>query len=339
MCLYPRIIKNRKYQSNKKNGGIIPECEDERMKYVPIGCGKCKECRKQKKRNWQVRLHEEIKVNKGVFVTLTFSNEGLETLCKKYDVWESNAAATIAVRRFLERWRKENKKSVRHWFITEMGHHNTKRIHLHGILFTNDVVSIVKHWKYGNVTIGKTTFKPNEFEKAHSKTSFVSARTINYIVKYMTKIDEINKGFEGVVLCSAGIGKNYMNTYDATQKKYKKEGTTDESYRLNNGAKIALPVYYRNKIYSEKEREKLWIEKLDKEIIYINGKEYKNRNENDIKLITKALEIAQLDNIILGYGDDSKEWKKKNYNITQSMLRKAKKEIEYQKYNIDLRKN
>ena len=64
MCLYPKLIRNRKYTANKKNNGNIPEMKDLRTALVPVGCGKCMECRKMKKREWQVRLHEEIKENK-----------------------------------------------------------------------------------------------------------------------------------------------------------------------------------------------------------------------------------------------------------------------------------
>ena len=64
MCLYPNIIQNRKYIANKKNGGVIPPVNDERTLWVPVGCGKCIECRKQKARNWSVRLQEEIRERK-----------------------------------------------------------------------------------------------------------------------------------------------------------------------------------------------------------------------------------------------------------------------------------
>ena len=47
MCLYPKLILNRKYLPNKKNGGIPPKCPDERLRYVTAACGKCYECRKQ----------------------------------------------------------------------------------------------------------------------------------------------------------------------------------------------------------------------------------------------------------------------------------------------------
>ena len=119
MCLYPKLIANPKYRANKKNGGTIPAVFDNRVLQVPIGCGNCIECRKKKKREWQIRLYEECEENKnGIFVTLTFSNESIRELgkeIKNLDGYErDNAIATLAVRRFLERWRKKHKKSVRH---------------------------------------------------------------------------------------------------------------------------------------------------------------------------------------------------------------------------------
>ena len=37
MCLFPKLILNRKYTANKKNGGVVPVCVDGRTKYVPVG--------------------------------------------------------------------------------------------------------------------------------------------------------------------------------------------------------------------------------------------------------------------------------------------------------------
>ena len=80
MCLYPQLLLNRKYTVTKKNKGKIPAIKDYRHKYVAVGCGKCLECMNKKARDWNVRLNEEIRNNiNGKFVTLTFSNESLET--------------------------------------------------------------------------------------------------------------------------------------------------------------------------------------------------------------------------------------------------------------------
>ena len=48
MCLYPKLIKNRKYLPNKKNEYCAPVPDDERKEWVAIGCGNCMECIKQK---------------------------------------------------------------------------------------------------------------------------------------------------------------------------------------------------------------------------------------------------------------------------------------------------
>ena len=76
--------------------------------------------------------------------------------------------------------------------------------------------------------------------------TFVNERTINYITKYITKIDEDHKEFTGVILCSPGIGGGYLKRGDSGKHIYKK-GETIETYRLRNGAKInlhhTLPVH------------------------------------------------------------------------------------------------
>ena len=41
MCLYPKLIRNKKYTSNKKNGWVIPAVFDNRTLFVPAGCGNC----------------------------------------------------------------------------------------------------------------------------------------------------------------------------------------------------------------------------------------------------------------------------------------------------------
>ena len=63
MCLYPKLIKNRRYVPNKKNGGIPPQCPDERLRYITAACGKCMECRQQKQR--QKLNSEQINYLKG----------------------------------------------------------------------------------------------------------------------------------------------------------------------------------------------------------------------------------------------------------------------------------
>lgn len=229
MCLYPKLIKNPKYKANKKNGGNIPAVKDARVMAVPIGCGRCAECLKKKANEWRVRLFEEIKHAKnGHFITLTFNNENyskLKSECKSKGYELDNEIATLAVRRFLERWRKSHKKSVRHWLITELGHNGTENIHLHGIIWTDkEAKEIEKHWKYG--------FVWNGYEK--NKT-YVNEKTINYITKYLTKQDKDHKYYLPKILTSSGIGANYVKSLNAKQNTYnnkKKQKTTTYQKRV-----------------------------------------------------------------------------------------------------------
>ena len=140
--------------------------------------------------------------------------------------------------------------------------------------------------------------------------TYVNEKTINYITKYITKQDEKHKGYKPIILTSAGIGSGYMKRQDYKQNLYK-EGETDERYTTRNGYKVALPIYFRNKIYSEEQREKLWLEKLDKQKRYVLGNEIDiSENENEY---WEALKYAQIKNKILGYGGDSDDWEKIQY--------------------------
>ena len=40
---------------------------------------------------------------------------------------------------------------------------------------------------------------------------------------------------------------------------------------MKNGGKLNLPIYYRNKIFTEEEREKLFLDKIEKGIVYVLG--------------------------------------------------------------------
>lgn len=321
MCLYPRLINNRKYTENKKNGGVIPAVSDKRVLLVPVGCGNCIECRKQKARNWQVRLLEDVRHEKnGKFVTFTFSNESIKEIAeeiklkkiggenKKEGYELDNQIAKRAVRKFLERWRKKYKKSLRHWLVTELGHNGTENLHMHGIVWTDQKLEEVeKHWQYGFVWKGKGEEKEN----------YVNEKTVNYLTKYVSKQDKQHEYYKPIVLTSPGMGAGYIKRTDSVNNGYKGEDTR-ETYRTRTGHEIAMPVYWRNKIYSEEEREKLWIEKLDKQERWVCGEKIDvSKGEEEYDAIVKYYREK---NRRLGYGDDAIDWNKKEYENQRRKL-------------------
>ena len=329
MCLYPKLIKNKRYRVNAKNQGDVPEPQDKRVLFVPAACGKCMQCRKQKSREWAVRLSEEIRHDdRGKFITFTFSDKSLSDLTDAihndskrmakllkqnenglsgYNL--DNEIATIAMRYFLERWRKKYKKSVKHWFVTELGGKYTERIHLHGILWTDvDIDTIANIWKYGHIVLGDG-----------KGTHYVNERTVNYMIKYVHKTDIKHPEYQQKILTSAGIGKGYLDRVDSNLNHFNPNGTRDY-YICRNGNKLPLPTYYRRKIYSDDERESLWLELLDKETRYVDGIEVdvSESYDNYYKLLAEA----RKKNKVLGYGDDEVNWEKRYYENQKRMLKR-----------------
>lgn len=307
MCLYPRLIQNPKYKPNKKNGGDVPHMKDKRVGLVPLKCGLCMECAAARSAEWKSRLLEEVKhqKEKGSFVTFTFSNEAYTELkeeclsknekLKGYDL--DNQIATLAIHRWRERWRKHNKKSPRHWFITELGHGETEHLHLHGLVWTDKGEEIDKRWGYGYCTLGDGKGR-----------NYVNEQTIGYVTKYVTKLDPQHKYYKPKILTSPGMGKTYIETFNATNNQFK-GADTKTTYTTNQGFQINLNIYWRNQLYTEEQRENLWIAKLDKGIQYIGGEKI---NANDSVNREKLLKYYQKVSSRLGYGSPG-NWEAKKY--------------------------
>lgn len=314
MCLYPKLIYNKRYTNTIKNGGNIPPIKDLRTLYVPVNCGRCIECRKQASRDWQVRLLEDIKDNRnGKFVTLTFSNEKYSEIC--HTIWEKipdlkgyeldNQVCRYAVKHFRERHRKKYGKSGRRWLVTELGHQGTENIHLHGIIWTDlDLREIEELWSYGYVWKGK-----EEYGKI---VNYVNEKTVGYITKYVSKQDLKHPNYKPIILTSPGIGANYVAEHKRDWKNNEFRGKdTDETYKTRSGHKIKLPIYWRNKIYEEDEKEELWIAKLEKNIRWVRGEKYDV--SKDYNQYWKAVDWHRRLNAELKYGSDWIDYDQKEY--------------------------
>ena len=66
-----------------------------------------------------------------------------------------NDIAKKAVRRFLDRWRKNHGHSPKHWLITELGNGRYEHMHIHGLIETDNKERITENWRYGFAHIGK----------------------------------------------------------------------------------------------------------------------------------------------------------------------------------------
>jgi len=190
---------------------------------------------------------------------------------------------------------------VRHWLVTELGHNGTENIHLHGIIWTDEKIEEIRErWNYGFIYPKKDNKTPN----------YVNEKTATYITKYLSKKDLKHKEYKPKMFVSAGIGKGYAEREDAERNEYKGEKTIT-TYKSRNGTEQALPIYWRNQIYSEDEREKLWLHMLDKNERYVGGEKI-DVSENDDDY-WGAVEHYRKINNELGYGSNEKNYDQKRY--------------------------
>lgn len=126
---------------------------------------------KQTKEQWKTRIIKDIKEHNNVkLIILEINCENINKLqneiillshkLKKYNELKElsqtaieNKIGKLATRKFLERWRKKHKKSVRHWLIIKPRTKKTQNIKLYGLIYTNDIEDIIQKWQYGKTLI------------------------------------------------------------------------------------------------------------------------------------------------------------------------------------------
>lgn len=262
-CLHPLWIEHPRLKKLKRYGFENTFTE---QSPIPIPCGKCHECLKRKASDWKLRLIHEWKYSSksAWFVTLTIAPEfytpDLNHSALMRDFWESIRHATG--------------KSVRHWFVTELGEDHD-RLHFHGIVFDCKLTfnELRSYWRYGFSWLG-----------------YCTDRTIFYIVKYILKPQFNHKPR---IYCTRGIGKGYITPL--TEKLHNR-GENGVFYVVVNGFRYTLPRYYRNKLFADdwlQSQRELLADTIPKMIV--NGVEYK-----DIKHYTEARKRVYDDSIKRG---------------------------------------
>lgn len=232
------------------------------------------------------------------FVTMTYSDESLS----KFEQEEALSMASRSIELFRKRWCKKYKCGIKHFLICELGGNNSQRMHLHGILWTEkSKEEVEKVWGYGFVDYGE----------------FVNEKTVNYIVKYIFKIDEKHPDFITKVWTSKGIGQGYAESEGKCFNKFRGISTRDY-FRMPSGLKVALPIYIRNKIFDENQREELWMQKLDQKKRYVCGEKIDISDKRGMQLYFKCLKYHQERTEALGYSSDV--WIKKSYRKSLEKL-------------------
>jgi hypothetical protein len=204
---------------------------------VPVPCGKCPACLSRRTSVWTFRLKTHAKnANTSYFITLTYdtrcvpiSSRGFLTLDKR------------DVQLYFKRLRKlhgKNHEPLKYYLAGEYGS-KTYRPHYHIILFNADIELIHKAWEKGEVHIGELT-------------EASAAYTAKYINK--GKIIPMHKNDDRLPefsLMSKKLGLNYLSEKIIN---YHRADIERNFITLEDGKKISLPRYFREKIWSETER-------------------------------------------------------------------------------------
>jgi hypothetical protein len=231
ICLNPIRVRNPNVSARS----------DSDQKFINAPCGKCVVCTRRKARQWSFRLEQEYKNSEcASFVTLTYNDDSLpinEDLTYP-ELYKPH------VSQFMKRLRRQNEYhhnlgKMTYYAVGEYGG-QTQRPHYHAIIFNshpNLNHKLHDIWKKGNVHVDAVT-----------------KNSISYVTGYVIKRDvekskELGRQPE-FSLMSKGLGKSYLQN-----AKYHLQ---NETFMVPyDGGEIALPNYYKRKIFDDETRQKI----------------------------------------------------------------------------------
>lgn len=206
----------------------------------PVPCGKCPDCKATRVFGWQFRLMQELKRSTHAsFVTLTYDKAHLPYLGNRASLSVSDCQL------FFKRLRKRTPgQKIKYYLAGEYGGVSW-RPHYHIILFNcANPYDVDKAWQMGST----------------HHVQDVNEATIGYTLKYINKPKRVPQYKDDprkpeFSIMSKGIGLNYLTPQmcdwhhaDLLERMY---------VNGSQGKKIAMPRYYKLKLYSAEQREAL----------------------------------------------------------------------------------
>jgi len=205
--------------------------------YIPVPCSKCPPCKKRRTSGWSFRLVKEgERSQSALFVTLTYNTEVVPITKNGFMNLDK-----ADVQKFMKRLRKLSNEKLKYYLCGEYG---TKRMrpHYHLIIFNADKEKVELAWTLDRRPLGQIYIGD------------VNEASIGYTLKYMTKKGKIPMHYNDdrqkeFSLMSKGLGSNYLTE---NMIKWHKNNIEERMYcNLKGNKKIAMPRYYKDKIYSD----------------------------------------------------------------------------------------
>lgn len=211
-----------------------------KVQFVP--CGKCNFCLQSRRCDWSFRLMQELRHSKSAyFVTMTYNKVpvvgSVPTLCKSDVQLFTKRLRFLNTSLLVDRpW-----PSLRYYTVGEYGT-ESGRPHYHSIMFNLDKRAVVA--------------LPDTWGKGHCKIGSVTAASIHYVTKYVINRVGVYEGrqapFSLISNRSGGLGIGYLEANRSWHK-----GDVLRNYVRSNGVEVRLPRFYKDKIFSAREKEEL----------------------------------------------------------------------------------
>lgn len=208
---------------------------------VPVPCGRCPPCKRRRVNGWVFRLMQEEKRSSSAhFVTLTYHSSSVPI--------SKNGFLTLQksdMQKFFKRLRKICPNTIKYYAVGEYGS-KTKRPHYHAIIFNSmNIENYYKAWSLNGQQIGDI------------HVGQVSDNSVAYTMKYIDKNtfrpnharDDRAKEF---AIMSKHLGDNYITPQSI---KYHKADLSRLYLTKQGGYLIAMPKYYRDRIYNDDEQK------------------------------------------------------------------------------------
>lgn len=215
---------------------------DNEIVYAP--CGKCHVCKTNRVNGWAFRLQKEAeRSSSALFVTLTYDTEYVPITENGYMTLDKTD-----LQKFMKRLRKINDEKLKYYAAGEYGG-KTQRPHYHIILFNAKMKTLEFAWKLGHIHIGNLSPASANY-------------TLKYINKNKIKKHERDDRQDEFQLMSKKLGTNYMT--EKMVEYHRKDINNRMFITIEDGKKISMPRYYKDKIYTKQERKNAY--KVRKEV-------------------------------------------------------------------------
>lgn len=226
---------------------------------VAVPCGKCPDCKKRLVSAWSFRLMQQNKIAMSShFITLTYDTKYVPITPTGY-MCLSKRDCQLFIKRLRKSQSGNGESFIKYFLVGEYGG-KTMRPHYHVLLFNVEVRYIQSAWGCGQVHYGS-----------------VSGASVGYCLKYMMKPgkipihknDDRQREFR---MMSKKLGVNYLTSQMVS---WHKADLGNRMYiPIEDGKKIAMPRYFKDRIYTNLERQfaaGVTAEKINKQVgkVYI----------------------------------------------------------------------